>query len=102
MNNKHIGHQTSQELLKDLEIASPFNSEYLTLEKLFEEAISYGRPSMFCHKDKTWSCHIEMWVNASNVTFKIESGYNHLTPYDALLSAVFTARKALKDLEGSK
>ncbi len=93
----------SSSLLKSQkDLNKPTDVQRLSFEQLLEEAVTYGRPHLHCSKEKTWSVTIEMWVNASNVTFEVKSGFGHESAYGALYLAVTSAREALNSFNNRK
>lgn len=99
MKNYEVINMTGSDLVVDGNILKP---AHLDLEKLFEKALTYGRPRVSCGKDKKFSAHIEMWLNVENAEFEITSGFGHPTARDALEVAVKSAEKAVQFIGGCK
>lgn len=64
---------TALEAAKSQTIAS------VRLEEMIAELMDYGRPSIFCSRELTWSCYVELNTDQIIDGAKVRSGFGHPT-----------------------
>ncbi len=58
------------------------------LEETLVELMGYGRPSLYCHDDLTWSATVTLNTDSVGLDGQCKSGFNHPTPGSAALAVL--------------
>ena len=79
-----------------LALAKKRISREVGLEDAIAELMNYGRPSIFCHDDLTWSCNVELNTDCVVEGAKVKSGYKHPTIGSAVTKCLENCRRLKK------
>jgi pyrrolidone-carboxylate peptidase len=69
----------------------------MIMRALWDTARGYGLPTLFTHKDGTYSCTIR-FSTISNIELEAKSGYMHIDPEVAISKAIENAKIIARDL----
>ncbi len=79
--------------MKALQVAKKRMFKEVGLEDQIAALLDYGRPSIFCYDDLTWSCQVELNTDQIVSGAKVKSGYKHPTCGSAVEACLSKCRQ---------
>jgi len=78
---------------KALALAKKRITREVALEDQIAELMNYGKPSIMCHDDLTWSCGVTLNTDQIVEGAKVRSGFNHPTIGSAVTATLEKCRQ---------
>ena len=73
---------------------------HVDLQQILLDMQRFGKPSIYCHRDNKWSCHIDVSVSPTGAKFEVRSDFDRETPIAAATQCNERLISAISSLGG--